>query len=168
MDNSDPCEEDMEVQVAQVSADAGDVPQHLAELEELQGQDSELGQIVWYVQEGLMPEDSKVKSCVLTEKGRFVVLEYYVDPARKDRTRLVVPRVLRQKLMEEMHSGGFAGHFAVKGLYEKLSRQYWWDGMYAEVYCFCKGCLTCAAYEVVAWGPELLWNQYLLVVHLKE
>ena len=72
---------------------------------------------------------------------------YYVDPARKDRTRLVVPRVLRQKLMEEMHSGGFAGHFAVKGLYEKLSRRYWWDGMYAEVYCFCKGCLTCAAYR---------------------
>ena len=119
VDKSHPCEEDMEVQVAQVSADAGDVSQHLAELEELQGQDSELGQIVQYVQEGVMPEDSKVQRCVLTEKGRFVVLDgilYYVDPARKDRTRLVVPRVLRQKLMEEMHSGGFAGHFAVKGL----------------------------------------------------
>ena len=76
---------------------------------------------------------------------------YYVDPARKDRTRLVVPRVLRQKLMEETHSGGFAGHFAVKGLYEKLSRRYWWDGMYSEVYCFCKGCLMCS---LLRWWLE--------------
>ena len=28
---------------------------------------------------------------------------YYVDPARKDRTRLVVPAVLRQELMKEVH-----------------------------------------------------------------
>ena len=118
--------------------------------EELQGQDSELGQVVRCVQEGVMPEDSKVRRCVLSEEGRFVVLDgilYYVDPARKDRTRLVVPRVLRQKLMEKTHSGGFAGHFAVKGLYEKLSRLYWWDGTYLEVYHFRKGCLTCATYR---------------------
>ena len=35
VDNSDPCEEDMGVHVAQV-ADTGDVPQHLVELRELQ------------------------------------------------------------------------------------------------------------------------------------
>ncbi len=51
---------------------------------------------------------------------------------------------LRQKLLEEMHGGTFAGHFAVKGLYEKLCRGYWWRGMYADAFRFCKGCLTCA------------------------
>ncbi len=61
---------------------------------------------------------------------------YYVDPARKDRSRLVV--ALRQKLLE--------GHFTVKGLYEKLCRRYWWRGMYADAFRVCKGCLTCAAY----------------------
>ena len=69
----------------------------------------------------------------------------YVDPARKDQTRLVVPAVLRQELMEEVHAGGFSGHFEVKAMYGKLSRRYWWKGMYSDVYKFCKGCLTCAS-----------------------
>lgn len=68
---------------------------------------------------------------------------YYVDSVRKDRARLVVPEVLRNKLLEEVHTGGFSGHFAVKGLYGKLCRWYWWKGMYSDVRKFCKGCLTC-------------------------
>ena len=74
---------------------------------------------------------------MISEKDRFVVLEgllYYLDPARKDQARLVIPEVLRRKLIEELHDGSFAGHFAVKGLYGKLSRRYWWKGMYSDVY----------------------------------
>ena len=82
------------------------------------------------------------------ERDRLVILDgvfHYVDPARKDRSRMAVP-VLRQKLMEEVHSGGFSGHFAVRGLYEKLARRYWWKGMYSDVHRFCQGCLMCAAH----------------------
>ena len=62
-----------------------------------------------------------------------------VDSDRKDRVRLVVPEVLRKQLMEEVHSGGFSGHFAIKGLYRKLCKLYRWRGMYSDVYKFCKG-----------------------------
>ena len=58
---------------------------------------------------------------------------YYMDPSRNDRIRLVVPVKLREKLLKEV-GGTFAGHFAMKGTYEKLNRRYWWNGMYA-----CKG-----------------------------
>ena len=69
-----------------------------------------------------------------------------VDSDRKDRVRLVVPEVLRMQLMEEVHSVSFSDHFAIKSLYRKLCKRYWWRGMYFDVYKFCKGCLTYAAY----------------------
>ena len=98
-----------------------------------------------------MPDDAGVKKCVEMERDRFVVLDgllhYYVNPARKDRARLVVPEGLREKLLQEIHEGAFAGHLSVKGVYGKLCRRYWWKGMYSDVYKFCKGCLTCAAYR---------------------
>ena len=36
----------------------------------------------------------------------------------------MVPAVLRKKLLEEVHSGGFVGHFAVQ-VNGKLCRRYW-------------------------------------------
>ena len=144
--------DDEEAQIAQVSADheVNDTPQPISEVAELQLADVEVGQVLRYVRDGVEPVDARVKRYVVLEKEKFVVLEgvlYFVDPARKDRIRLVVPEVLRQSLMEEVHNGGFSGHFAVKGLYEKLVRRYWWKGMYSDVYKFCKSCLTCAAYR---------------------
>ena len=62
----------------------------------------EVGQVLRYVRDGVEPVDSRVKRYVVLEKEKFVVLEgvlYFVDPARKDRIRLVVPEVLRQSLM---------------------------------------------------------------------
>ena len=70
-----------------------------------------------------------------------------MDSDQNDRVRLVVPEVLRMQLMEEVHSGGFSGHFAIKGLYRKLCKLYRCRGMYSDVYTFCKVCLTCAAYN---------------------
>ncbi len=68
--------------------------------------DEEVGLLVRYVRDGIEPGDSMLQACVSKERDRFVMLDgvlYYVDPARKDRSRLVVPVALRQKLLEEMH-----------------------------------------------------------------
>ena len=141
--------ETTEVQVAQVSAASEVMQQPAAELQELQSVCKEVGPMLLYVQEGMVPEDGKIKCCVDWVRDHFQLLEgvlYYVDPSRNDRIRLVVPVKLREKLLKEVHGGAFAGHFAVKGTYEKLNRRYWWNGMYADVYTFCKGCLLCSAY----------------------
>ena len=50
------------------------------------------------------------------------------------RPRLVVPKAVQEKVMAEMHSGPFGGQFAACGTYEKLTRRYYWRGMYADVY----------------------------------
>ena len=41
------------------------------------------------------------------------------------RPRLVVPKAVQEKVMAEMHSGPFGGHFAACGNYEKLARRYY-------------------------------------------
>ena len=128
--------ETTEVQVAQVSAASEVMQQPPSELRELQLACKEVGPMLLYVQEGMVPESGIIKCCV---DRVFQLLEgvlYYVDPSVK----------LRQKLLKEVHGGAFAGHFAVKGTYEKLNHRYWWNGMYADVYAFCKGCLVCSAY----------------------
>ena len=37
-----------------------------------------------------------------------------------------------------------AGHFSAKKVYDRLRRHYWWKGMRADVYHFCRKCLVCA------------------------
>ena len=49
--------------------------------------------------------------------------------------------------MEEVHSGAFSGHFAARGLFRKLAKQYWWKDMYTNIYHYCHNCLTCVSYS---------------------
>ena len=71
---------------------------------------------------------------------------YFVD-LQSSRLRVVVPTGMRTQLMEEAHSGAFSGHFAAQGLFCKLVKQYWWKGMYTDIYHYCRSCLTCASYS---------------------
>ena len=149
------------VEVAQVSSGL-EPPREsegvgMSELAELQRQDFALGEVLQFVQEGILPTDSKRQKLLVLEAPRFSVMEgilHYVDPPRKNRPRIAVQELMSRELLEEAHSGGVAGHFAIKGLYEKLARRYWWRGMYGDVYEFCKGCLTCS----VLWWWWWWWS----------
>ena len=91
----DPQEDGSDIQVANVVAD---LPQPVPELVQMQEADSVVGPMLRYARDGEVPGDSGVQRRVLAERDRFVVLDgllFYVDPARKDRVRLVVPTVLR-------------------------------------------------------------------------
>ena len=46
--------------------------------------------------------------------------------------------------MCEFHSGVYSGHFAGPKLYNTLSQQWWWAGMYSDVMSYCKRCPECA------------------------
>ena len=150
-----------EVQVAMIDqcqdADLGPADRDSRESSELdhiqamQESDSELSEIMELVgKRSSLPEGQAKKKKVANEFMHFEVIEgvlWYVDSARGSRPRLVVPKAVQEKVMAEMHSGPFGGHFAARGTYEKLARRYYWRGMYADVYRHCQGCLTCAAYR---------------------
>ena len=86
---------------------------------------------------------------ILITKSSLVLIDnilYFIDP-QSARLCVVVPTDMRTQLMEEAHAGAFSGHFAARGLFRKLSKQYWWKGMYADIYHYCRSCLTCASYS---------------------
>ena len=72
---------------------------------------------------------------------------YFVDLKPPHHLRIVVPKDLHLKIIEEIHAGSFGGHLALKGTYGTLSQHYYWHGMYANAQAFGRGCLTCAAYR---------------------
>ena len=83
-----------------------------------------------------------------TSPDAFAIIDgvlYYVEP-QPHRLRLAVPKVLQQQLMMETHAGAFSGHFAARGMYCKLATQYWWKGMYTDIYHHCCICLTCGSF----------------------
>ena len=91
----------------------------------LQHQDEELGPVVTFLEQGLLPPEEKIARQLTLEKCQYVVLDkvlYWIDDLRKNRWRLCVPMCIRQELMQEAHSGRFTGHFSPKGV---LAQRYW-------------------------------------------
>ena len=86
----------------------------------------------------------------MLQADQYTILDgvlYYVDISRGNRRRISAPSAIHGTLFQENHSGSLAGHFAAKGVHEKLARCYWWEGMYADVVKHCRACLTCASYR---------------------
>ena len=68
---------------------------------------------------------------------------YYLDPKCRSK-RIVVPRPLRRKLLESVHTGRYGGHSSGKKLYDSLSLHWWWDGMFRDSLEYCRNCPECA------------------------
>lgn len=121
----------------------GSPPVAATEMAALQAEDKHLQQVLNYLQEGALPSDEGQARKLVPGKDRFMVSDgvlYYVDPGPQHRLRLVVPSSMRHRLMEELHSGPFGGHFAGRGLYRTLAQHYWWDGMFSDITHHCRSC----------------------------
>ena len=97
------------------------------ELVKLQRQDKELGSIVTFLEQGILPPEENIARHLTLEKCQFVVLDkvlYRIDNLRKNQLWLCVPVCMRIELMKEAHSGRFAGHFLPKGVYSMLAQRY--------------------------------------------
>ncbi|KAK1940726.1 Retrovirus-related Pol polyprotein from transposon opus [Phytophthora citrophthora] len=62
-----------------------------------------------------------------------------------DELRLVVPRDLHSDLLHYAHEDYQGGHQGIKRTFEKLSSEFYWLGMYADVERFVKECVDCAS-----------------------
>ena len=57
--------------------------------------------------------------------------------------QLVVPKPMREKVMESEHDGKTAGHMGVFKTTERIAKKYWWPEMRADVGQWIKTCLIC-------------------------
>ena len=110
--------------------------------------DSTLVTMLEYLERDALPTDEKLARRVVMESGKYEVVQgvlYFVPDSSPGHLCIVVPESLRSKILEEAHSGCFAGHFAFKKVYDRLRKCYWWKGMRADIHRFCRSCLVCAS-----------------------
>ena len=107
----------------QVQAKDGD-------LAERQGTDPQLGPIVQYLRDGILPLLEKVAKELALNKDRYVLVDNVVYHIAMDGTlRIVSPVKDRKGLIQEAHGGKLAGHLRNAKIFGELSRVYWCPGM---------------------------------------
>ena len=119
-----------------------------ADLAADQRSDSDFKLIFAYLETGTLPEDDSEARKVALNSDAFDLVDgvlYHEGATTPGRWCLAVPHDRRETLIHEAHDGRFSGHFAEKKIFELLRRQYWWPGMRAAVWRYCRSCLVCAA-----------------------
>ena len=91
----------------------------LQEITECQRKDPDLSSIIDYLEKGLLPDDEKQCKKLVLESPQYDMVDgvlHNESPVAPGSWRVVVPKDLRQSLLEEVHSGRFAGHFSEENL----------------------------------------------------
>ena len=106
-----------------------------------QRKDHKLSKLIKYLEDEILPPDSKQYQKLVAQANSFTMINdvlYYIDidPKQKYQLRAAVPIHLREKVMNSIHGGYFAG----PRLYKVLVRSRWWAGMYKDSVNHCKSC----------------------------
>ena len=83
---------------------------------------------------------------MVLQRSQFALVNgvlYYVEP-KTSRKRAVVPSHLQSRILQEVHSGNYSGHFSGRCLYNSLLPIWWWEGMFTDAEKFSKVCPECA------------------------
>ena len=88
-----------------------------------------------------------------TRKGYLVSYEkrggiWYRLRQRKDdlgdtQKQILVPKSLRERVMEVAHDSLFGGHLGIKKTEDRIQTNFFWPGLHADVTSFCRSCDVC-------------------------
>lgn len=74
-----------------------------------------------------------------------VLWRQFEDPEGVSRfLQLVVPQVLREEVLKELHAGIVGGHLAEDKTMTRLKERFYWPGQHSDVKNFCRACPNCA------------------------
>lgn len=74
---------------------------------------------------------------------RFLVKQGLLYRQSEEGTQLVVPKAQRRKVLELSHSIPWAGHMGFMKTLMRISKRFYWPGMYSKVKEYCKTCPEC-------------------------
>ena len=93
-----------------------------------QRQDSDLAKLIDYLKNGKLPLSSGEAQRVIVQgkKGYYVVddILYYESSEVPGRRRLVVPKHLQERIIDEHYDSCFSGHFAPRRMKQRVSQYY--------------------------------------------
>lgn len=59
--------------------------------------------------------------------------------------QLVIPSVLRDKILRELHEGHVSGHLGMQKFLSLVKERFYWPGHASDVATWCKTCAVCAS-----------------------
>ena len=146
-----------EVQVAATSSNSGNIlishnliqPCNAVppELQVEQRKDPSITVMIDYLEKKQLPGDTKQAQIIAAKAHSYCVLDgiLYLINGKKRKCRLaIIPQQLRTQVLEQYHGGPLGGHYSGNRLYNVLSSQWYWDGMYTDCLKFCRSCPQCA------------------------
>ena len=85
--------------------------------------------LIEYLEYKALPEDPQ-EACRVRQQSKvayFIVdgVLYHEDTIISPRRQLVVPEKLRDQVLDEEHDSTYAGHFAPKKMYKRVSQQFY-------------------------------------------
>lgn len=81
--------------------------------------------------------------CSSLGKEQFVLENDVLYACNDTRKRLVIPTSCRQLVMHLAHTLPWAGHLGRHKTFLRISRRFFWPGMYTDVQAYCSTCPTC-------------------------
>ncbi len=129
----------------------------IAQLRKDQREDPSLGPIIEALESSCFPskEDVKGKSLECRRlqqlKGQLVLKDgilyrrYVSTGGQVTHNQLVIPKVSREELLEELHSGSGGGHLGEEKTRGRLMERFYWPGHWNDVHHWCQSCSTCAS-----------------------
>jgi RNA:NAD 2'-phosphotransferase (TPT1/KptA family) len=123
-------------------------------LQELQRKCPDVGPMMKYLEEGILPKSVKSTRRILHEKDNYFLQDgilWHKQETRgrtrsiqEDTTQRVIPIVLRNILITGYHKEALC-HAGFERTYMAITRTYYWNGMYKDIKRYIKFCLDCQA-----------------------
>ena len=124
-------------------------------IKQMQNQDEELLPIIFYLVDGILPEDGKQAESLLHKTmNKYVLIGgalYHLwqqsnstsYPRLQMVEQLVVPKNLQKEILYACHEDLFSGHGGIKKTYQRLRNRFYWDNMYKDTVEHVQSCLDC-------------------------
>uniref|UniRef100_A0A3B1IQI2 Gypsy retrotransposon integrase-like protein 1 n=1 Tax=Astyanax mexicanus TaxID=7994 RepID=A0A3B1IQI2_ASTMX len=74
-----------------------------------------------------------------------LVRRFYSNNETEFHPQMILPRVFRQDVQQQMHDGPVGGHFGVERTLARVQTRYYWYQMREDITLWCRTCTSCAA-----------------------
>ena len=124
----------------------------LNQIQQLQEADPVMNGYLIFLTDGTMARVPAEIQPLLIDIDNYTVIDgilyhlWHPEPSidrPSPRVRLVVPQELRPAILHAHHENILAGHRGIQATYQRLRRNYFWIGMYADCVAWVRSCLTC-------------------------
>src|SRR6266568_1997662 len=135
------------------------------DLEVLQRECPEVGPIIRFLENGILPQKGRLRRKIEFEKNHYFMknrILWHKQQTRgvtqtldRETVQRVIPIALREIILREYHERNL-GHCSFFRTFSSISRSYFWDGIFTQIRNFTKGCKKCQAGKDKGRGRCLL------------